>query len=68
MSHEPPHHAGDRPSGPHPPAPMAMAHAQGTPWPHFANMTLGLWLITSAFALGYRSTALQVSDVAIPAL
>lgn len=27
-------------------------------------MTLGLWLITSAFALGYRSTALQVSDVA----
>ena len=42
---------------------MAMAHAQGTPWPHFANMTLGLWLVTSAFALGYRSTALQVSDV-----
>ena len=40
-----------------------MAHAQGTPWPHFANMTLGLWLVTSAFALGYRSTALQVSDV-----
>jgi uncharacterized membrane protein len=42
---------------------MAMAHHQGTPWPHFANMTLGVWLITSAFALGYRSTALQASDV-----
>ena len=47
---------------------MAMAHDQGTPWPHFANMTLGVWLITSAFALGYRSTALQVSDVASGAL
>jgi uncharacterized membrane protein len=31
-------------------------------WPHFANMVLGLWLITDIFALGYRSTALQVSD------
>jgi uncharacterized membrane protein len=41
-------------------------HAAHSPpaWPHFANMTLGLWLISSAFALGYRSTALQVSDVA----
>jgi len=45
----------------------AMAHG-GAVWPHFANMTLGLWLITSAFALGYRSTALQVSDVASGAL
>jgi len=53
-------------AAPAPPADatMAMAHDQGTPWPHFANMTLGVWLITSAFALGYRSTALQVSDVA----
>jgi uncharacterized membrane protein len=32
------------------------------PWPHFANMVVGLWLTTSIFALGYRSTALQVSD------
>jgi uncharacterized membrane protein len=32
------------------------------PWPHFANMVVGLWLTTSVFALGYRSTALQVSD------
>ena len=29
---------------------------------------LGLWLITTAFALGYRSVALQVSDVASGAL
>ena len=49
-------------------APMAMAHGGGTVWPHFANMTLGLWLITSAFALGYRSRPLQVSDVASGAL
>ncbi|MEO6192967.1 MAG: vitamin K epoxide reductase family protein [Thermoanaerobaculia bacterium] len=45
----------------------AMAHG-GAVWPHFANMTLGLWLISSAFALGYRSAALQVSDVASGAL
>ena len=45
-----------------------MAHGQGAAWPHFANMTVGLWLITSAFALGYRSAALQVSDVASGAL
>jgi uncharacterized membrane protein len=32
------------------------------PWPHFANMVVGLWLTTSVFALGYRSTSLQVSD------
>jgi nucleoside-diphosphate-sugar epimerase/uncharacterized membrane protein len=49
-------------------APMAMAHGQGTPWPHFANMALGAWLITSAFALGYGSTPLQVSDIASGAL
>jgi hypothetical protein len=35
---------------------------QGAQWAHFANMTLGLWLITGVFALGYRSAALQVSD------
>lgn len=44
-------------------ATMIMAHGQGVAWPHFANMTLGLWLITGAFALGL-SRALQVSDVA----
>ena len=47
---------------------MAMAHGQGAPWPHFANMGLGVWLITSAFALGYRSRPLQVSDIASGAL
>lgn len=45
-------------------ATMAMVHGQGAPWAHFANMTLGLWLITSAFAFGYGSPGLQVSDVA----
>ena len=49
-------------------APMDMTHDKSTPWPHFANMALGLWLMTSAFALGYGSTALQVSDVASGAL
>jgi nucleoside-diphosphate-sugar epimerase/uncharacterized membrane protein len=48
-------------------APMAMVHG-GALWPHFANMTLGLSLISSAFALGYSSAALQVSDVASGAL
>jgi uncharacterized membrane protein len=40
----------------------ALMEHQGAQWAHFANMTLGLWLITGVFALGYRSTALQVSD------
>ena len=57
---EPAHHAGD--------APMAMAPGGGAVWPHFANMALGLWLITSAFALGLNSPGLQVSDVASGAL
>jgi nucleoside-diphosphate-sugar epimerase/uncharacterized membrane protein len=48
--------------------PVAMEHGGGAVWPHFANMTLGLWLITGAFALGLRSSALQVSDVASGAL
>ena len=48
--------------------PMVMAHGGGPVWPHFANMALGLWLITSVFALGYRSRALQLSDVASGAL
>lgn len=45
------------------PAGSAMQHAPQAVWPPFANLVLGLWLITGAFALGYRSTALQVSDV-----
>jgi len=41
---------------------------QGAHWAHFANMALGLWLIAGVFALGYRSTALQVSDAVSGAL
>lgn len=47
-----------------PGAPEApMQHPPSAVWPPFANMVLGLWLITSAFALGYHSTAIQVSDM-----
>jgi uncharacterized membrane protein len=42
--------------------------AQGVSWPHFANMAIAVWLITSAFALGYGSRALQVSDILSGAL
>ena len=42
----------------------AMTHGRVTVWPHFANMVLGVWLITSAFALGLGSRGLQASDVA----
>ena len=45
-----------------------MAHGGGAVWPHFANMVLGVWLITSAFALGLERPGLQVSDVASGAL
>ena len=55
---------GDKPGAPAAPMAMAMSMDQATVWPHFANMTLGIWLITSAFALGLRSAALQWSDVA----
>jgi len=41
---------------------MTMDHG-ATVWPHFANMILGFWLIANAFALGYRSVPLQVSDI-----
>lgn len=44
-----------------------MAHGGGAVWPHFANIALGLWLITGALALG-SSHALQVSDVVSGAL
>jgi uncharacterized membrane protein len=61
MSSEQMTHAGHgQPSA----AAAPMRHEQSTPWPHFANMVLGLWLITSTFALDYRSSALVVSDIA----
>lgn len=45
-----------------------MVHGHTVSWPHFANMVLGVWLITGVFALGYRSTALDVSDIVSGAL
>jgi len=45
-----------------PAATGAQMEHMGPPWPHFANMVVGLWLTTSVFAIGYRSTGLQVSD------
>ena len=48
------------------PAPAAHDHVmpeQRAHWAHFANMSLGFWLITSAFALGLDSSGLQISDV-----
>jgi uncharacterized membrane protein len=44
------------------PAAGAPMEHRSPPWPHFANMVVGLWPTTSIFALEYRSTALQVSD------
>ncbi len=49
-------------------APGAKMEHPGAVWPHFANMVLGLWLMTGVFALGYRSTALQASDFVTGAL
>lgn len=46
---------------------VAMDHGS-TVWPHFANMILGTWLLTSIFALEYRSGALQASDAVSGAL
>ena len=46
---------------------MTMDH-EATVWPHFANMILGVWLITNVFALGYRSGALQMNDALSGAL
>ena len=40
-----------------------MTHSEQVMWPHFANMVLGLWLVTSVFAQDYRSQALRVSDI-----
>lgn len=45
-----------------PAVPLAQMEHMAPRWPHYANMVVGLWLATSVFALGYRSTALQVSD------
>jgi nucleoside-diphosphate-sugar epimerase/uncharacterized membrane protein len=45
-----------------------MTHQPNPPWPHFANMVLGLWLITSVFALDYRSRPLAASDIVSGAL
>ncbi|MGK2962108.1 MAG: SPW repeat domain-containing protein [Gemmatimonadaceae bacterium] len=56
-----PEHAGHADRADH--AAMDMSHKTGTIWPHFANMALGFWLITSAFALAYDSRQLQVNDV-----
>ena len=43
---------------------VGMAHRQAVPWAHFfAVIMLGFWLITSPFALDYRSAALTWSDV-----
>jgi len=50
------------------PGDKAQMEHQGAQWPHFANMVLGLWLMTGAFALEFRSTALQVSDLVSGAL
>jgi uncharacterized membrane protein len=42
----------------------AMAHESGPPWAHaFAAIILGIWLITSPFALDYHSAALTWSDI-----
>ena len=49
----------------HAPAPhTGMSHGEPAHRAHFANMVLGIWLITSVFALGYRSRPLQASDIA----
>ena len=37
-------------------------------WAHFANMILGVWLITTPFSLGYGSTRLEASDLVSGAL
>lgn len=39
-----------------------MSNQQNTPWPHFANMVLGLWLITGVFAMDYQSQTLELND------
>jgi uncharacterized membrane protein len=41
----------------------AMAH-RGAVWPHFANMSLGIWLMTGAAAMGAPGEGLRLSDLA----
>ena len=36
---------------------------QQTLWAHFCNISLGFWLITSPFILGYQSVNLTISDM-----
>lgn len=43
---------------------MMMGPGGAAIWAHFANMSLGFWLISGAFALGLRSPGLQVTDAA----
>lgn len=45
----------------------AMAHG-GTVWPHVANMSLGLWLMTGAAAMGSPGGGLRLSDLTSGAL
>lgn len=46
---------------------MAMEHGEAV-WPHVANMSLGLWLMTGAAAMGSPSWGLRLSDVTSGAL
>ena len=46
---------------------QAMAHG-GAVWPHVANMSLGLWLMTGAAAMGSPSWGLRLSDLTSGAL
>jgi hypothetical protein len=60
--------AGEREALQHHVVMMARLH-RDTLWAHFVVMFLGLWLMTSPFALGYRDEwALSASDVASGAL
>lgn len=43
---------------------MMREHERQALWAHFVNLILGVWLITSPFALGYRSAGMTWSDVA----
>ncbi len=56
-------HMDDKPA-----SPKVQMEDMHPPWPHFANMVVGVWLTTNVFTLGYRSTALQVSDALSGAL
>ena len=77
MKHDAHAGAGDRSAGEHAAMPgMAMGgHDQMMQemerqvlWAHFVNLLLGVWLVASPAALGYRSTAMTWSDMASGAL